>query len=152
VEAYLREVRRRLRVDPAMEKAILAELRSHLEEATIAHQAMGLSRERAEARAIKEFGEAWEVAKQLQGVHGSSFNQALLAAFLPVVLTIVLKWVAIPLLRLSAAWQVVTSPAFLSVAALLLLLPTLRWEKWRYGLPAWGFFWAMTILELAANV
>lgn len=152
MEAYLREVRRRLRVDSATEEAVLAELRAHLEEATVVHQAMGLSRERAEARAIEQFGDAREVAGQLRGVHGSSFNQALLAAFLPVALTIVLKWVAIPLLRLSAAWQVVTSPAFLSVAALLLLLPTLRWEKWRYGLPAWGFFWAITILGLAANL
>ena len=151
MEAYLKEVRRRLHVDPSVEEEILAELRSHLEEATIAYQAMGLSRERAEARAIRQFGEAWEVAEPLQGVHGSSFHQALLAAFLPVALTLGLKWIAIPLLRLSDAWQVVTSPAFLSVAALLLLLPILRGEKWRYGLPAWGFFWTITIIDLAAH-
>jgi len=69
LEGYLAEIASQLHVDPATERDILAELRSHLEEATTELRASGLGEEESQAAAIDRFGASREVGRMLNRLH-----------------------------------------------------------------------------------
>lgn len=69
LEGYLAEIASQLHVDPATERDILAELRSHLEEATTELRASGLDEEESQAAAIDRFGASREVGRMLNRLH-----------------------------------------------------------------------------------
>jgi hypothetical protein len=149
LERYLADVASQLSVDPTSERAILWEIRSHLEEAAAELREHGLGEAQSWALAVDSFGESREVGRMLGCLHSESANQAVLAAFLPVALALTFKWILLPLLRSLAHWQASPTPIiFACLAVLALLVPGLTFRKWSYGYGVWAFFSLVTIAQL----
>lgn len=147
-ERYLAELAAALALDRDQQQAILAEVADHLAVSAEWWQQAGLSEEEAWERAVADFGTVDEVAGSfVKTRRGWGTGEALAAAGLPVLFALILKLVVVPLLALPRSWAVLTHPALLSTAILLLLLP-LAWraERWRFGLLVWVVFWFFTII------
>lgn len=149
LQQYLSEIASQLSVDPAREREIIGEIRSHLEDAVMEKQAEGLGPEESVAVALRDFGEAREIGRMLGRQHSDSANQAVLAAFLPVALALTFKSLLLPVLRDLAHWQASPTPVvFACLALLALLVPGLTFKSWRYGYSVWAFFSLVTIAQL----
>jgi len=147
IESVLGRIRAQMDLDAETEHEVLEEIRSHLEEAVAAAQAQGLDEADALAEAAARFG-VEEVGVELQGVHaGWGTADAVIAAGLPVLCALVLRWLVYAPDGTALGWpQMLTRPAFWIVAGVALLLPWLKFDRWRYALAAWAFFWAITIV------
>jgi hypothetical protein len=147
VDAVLERIRSRMDLDSQAEHEILAEIRCHLEEAVARARAEGLDEAQALSRAAAHFG-VEEAGQQLQETHaGWGTADAVVAAALPVVCALVLRWLAFAPDGTAIGWpQLLSRPAFWIVAFAALLIPVLKFERWRYALVAWGVFWALTVL------
>ncbi len=149
LEEYLAHLARQLYVDTPTKEKILEEIRSHLVESAAGFHQKGYSPEESMALAIARFGEAEKVAKMMRQVYVESANQAVLAALLPVVLTMAFKWVILPFLETLGSWQGNPTPAIIiSLALLALLVPGLTMRRWRYGYAAWAFFSLIAIAQI----
>jgi len=148
IEALLARIAAGLDLDAETEHEVLCEIRDHLEEAAAEARAAGLDAEAALARAAAGFGLEEEVARQLHAVHaGWGTADAVVAAGLPVVCALVLRWLAFAPDGTALGWpQLLSRPAFWIVAGAALLLPVLKFERWRYALALWVLFWALTVL------
>ena len=148
VEELLQQIQVELDLDKETEQEVLAEIRTHLEEVVTEAMAAGMSREEALAQAAVRFGLGQEVGQALQATHaGWATADAVVAAGLPVLLALVLRWLVFAPDGTAIGWQqVLVRPAFWAVALAALLLPLLKLERWRYALVSWGFFWIMTII------
>lgn len=149
LEEYLAQLARQLYLDTPTKEKILEEIRSHLVESAAGFHQKGYSPEESMALAIARFGEAKDVAKMMRQVYAESANQAVLAALLPVVLTMAFKWVILPFLETLGSWQGNPTPAIIiSLALLALLVPGLTIRRWRYGYAAWAFFSLIAIAQM----
>lgn len=150
IDALLARIAAGLDLDAEIECEVLCEMRDHLEEAVAAARAAGLDEDAALARAAACFGLEEEVTHQLQAVHaGWGTADAVVAAGLPVVCALVLRWLAFAPDGTALGWPALLSrPAFWIVACAALLLPMLKFDRWRYALAGWVLFWALTILFL----
>lgn len=149
LEEYLSYLERQLYLDRATKEKILQEIRSHLVESAADFHQKGYSPEESIALAIARFGEAEKVAKMMRQVYVESANQAVLAALLPVALTMAFKWVILPFLERVGSWQGNSTPAItISLALLALLIPGLTMRRWRYGYAAWAFFSLIAIAQM----
>jgi len=148
VQDLLQQLQAELDLDRETEQEVLAEIRTHLEESVAEAMAAGMSREEALAQAAARFGAGQEVGQALQATHaGWATADAVLAAGLPVLLTLVLRWLVFAPDGTAIGWQqVLVRPAFWAVALAALLVPLLKFERWRYALASWGFFWIMTVI------
>jgi hypothetical protein len=135
-------------LDSETEQEVLAEIRDHLEEAVAKGRAEGLDEAKALARAAARFGLEEEIGQELQATHaGWGTADAVIAAGLPVVCALVLRWLAFAPDGTALGWpQLLSRPAFWIVALAALLIPLLRFERWRYALVAWVFFWGLTVI------
>lgn len=133
-------------LDDETTSAALDEIRGHLEEAVDGAAAQGLTPEEAFAEVAARFG-GDEVGHELQQVHaGRSTADAVLAAGLPVVCALVLRWLVFAPDGTAIGWQqLLTRPAFWLISGVALLVPLLRLRRWRYGLASWAFFWFVTV-------
>jgi hypothetical protein len=136
-----------MELDREMEHEVLEEIRSHLEETVAAARARGEDESLALARAAAHFG-AEEVGSALQEVHaGWGTADAVFAAGLPVVCALVLRWLVFAPDGSALGWaHMLTRPGLWVVAAVALLVPLLKFGRWRYALAAWVFFWAITVV------
>lgn len=149
LEEYLSHLARQLYLDTPTREKILQEIRSHLVESAAGLHQKGYSLEESIALAIARFGEAEEVAKMMRQVYVESANQAVLAALLPVALTMAFKWAILPFLERIGSWQGNPTPAItISLALLALLIPGLTMRRWRYGYAAWAFFSLIAIAQM----
>jgi len=84
----------------------------------------------------------------LQQVHaGWGTADAVVAAGLPVVFALVLRWLVFAPNGTALGWpQILTRHAFWVIAAVALLVPLLKFSRWRYGLASWTFFWIITVI------
>jgi len=148
IEDLLDRIRAQMDLDVETEHEILAEIRDHLEESIARASAEGLSEAEALTRAAAQFGVDEEIGRELQAAHtGWGTADAVVAAALPVICALVLRWLAFAPDGTALAWpQLLTRPAFWIVAATALLLPLLKFERWRYALAMWCVFWGLTIL------
>jgi hypothetical protein len=148
IDDVLRQIQAELDLDRETEQGVLAEIRSHLEESVAEAVAAGMSREEALAQAAMRFGVGQEVGQALQDTHvGWATADAVIAAGLPVVLALVMRWLVFAPDGTAIGWrQVLIRPAFWIVALAALLLPLLKFERWRYALVSWGFFWIVTVI------
>jgi hypothetical protein len=126
----------------------LAEIRDHLEEAVVAAQAEGLGQEEALALAAVRFGMEEEIGQELQAAHaGWGTADAIIAAGLPVICALILRWLAFAPDGTILGWpQLLDRPAFWIVALAALLIPLFKFERWRYALVGWAIFWGLTVL------
>ncbi len=148
VEDLLRQIQAELDLDKETEQEVLAEMRTHLEEVVAEAIAAGMSREEALTQAAVRFGVGEKVGQALQATHaGWATADAVFAAGLPVLLALVLRWLVFAPDGTATGWQqVLVRPAFWAVALAALLVPLLKFDRWRYALASWGFFWIMTII------
>ena len=150
VELVLEQVRAQLDLDAEMEHDLLDELRGHLEDAVAAARARGLDEEKALAEAAACFG-VEEVGRELQAAHvGWGTADGVFAAGLPVLCALVLRWLVFAPDGTAVGWrEVLVRPAFWVVAMAALLVPLLRFPRWRYALVSWAFFWFMSVIFFA---
>ena len=151
IDRCLQRIAAQMDLDVETEQGILDEIRDHLEAAVAQARAEGLDEAQALARAAARFGAEEEVGRALQAAHaGWGTADAVVAAALPVVLALVLRWLAFAPDGTALGWpQLLARPAFWVVALAALLLPLLRLERWRYALAVWAFFWTLTVLFVA---
>ncbi len=151
IDQLLDQIRVHMDLESETEYEILAEIRDHLEEAAHEAQAQGLDRAGALAQAAARFGMEEEIGKALQASHiGQGTADAVVAAALPVVGALILRWLAFAPDGTTVGWpQLLSRPAFWIVALAVLLIPILKFERWRYALAAWAFFWMLTVLFVA---
>jgi hypothetical protein len=151
IEPLLARVRAHLDLDIETEQDVLDELRDHLEAAVAAARADGLDEREALAHAAAHFGLEDEVGRELQSAHaGWGTSDAVVAAALPVVSALVLRWLVFAPDGTALGWpQLLSRPAFWIVALAALLVPLLKFERWRYALVGWAVFWALTVASVA---
>jgi hypothetical protein len=148
LEDLLDRIRAQMDLDSETEHEVLVEIRDHLEESLAKARAAGLSEAEALARAAARFGIEEEVGRELQAAHaGWGTADAVIAAGLPVVCALVLRWLAFAPDGTALGWpQLLSRPAFWIVALAALMIPLLRFDRWRYALVTWVIFWGLTIL------
>lgn len=147
ISRLLATIEAELTLSQETKQELLAELRDHLEDAWETAVANGEDPETALHKVIHRFGGA-EVGQALQQVHVQwESSEAILACLIPVLATLVLRWVLFTPDGAIAGWQsVLVQPAFWVVALALLLIPVLQFQRWRYVLVNWGFFWIVTLI------
>ena len=151
IEDLLDRIRAQMELDGETELEILDELRDHLEEAVAEARAEGLDEAEALARTAARFGLEEEVGRELQAAHaGWGTADAVLAAALPVLCALILRWLAFAPDGTTLGWpQLLGRPAFWIVALAALFIPLLRFERWRYALATWILFWGLTVVFVA---
>ena len=147
IDQVLACIRAQMDLDSETEHEVLEEIRSHLEEAVTEARKQGLDERAALAEVAARFG-VEEVGAELQQVHaGWGTADAVIAAGLPVVCALVLRWLVFAPDGTAIGWpQLLTRPVFWVIAAASLLVPLLKFGRWRYALLAWVFFWAITVI------
>ena len=150
VDRVLDQVRAQLDLDAEMEYELLEELRGHLEDAVATARAQGLDEEAALAEVAARFG-VEEVGRELQAAHlGQGTADGVVAAALPVACALVLRWLVFAPDGTAVGWQeVLVRPAFWAVSLAALLLPLLKFPRWRYALVSWAFFWVLSVIFFA---
>ena len=148
IERLLARIGAQMDLDSETEHGILAEIRDHLEEAAAQARAEGLDEAEALSRAATRFGLEEEIGRELQTAHaGWGTADAVLAAGLPVLCALILRWLAYAPDGTAVGWpQLLNRPAFWIVALAALFIPLLKFERWRYALAAWVIFWGLTVL------
>jgi hypothetical protein len=147
IDQILAKIRKHLYLSKETEYELMAEIRAHLEDAIAEAKTNGDDEQVALAKAAEEFG-VDEVGAELQEVHGNWESiDAILATALPVLFALVLRWLAFAPDGSALAWpQLLVRPGFWIVAAAALILPLLRFRRWRYALVGWGIFWLLTVI------
>ena len=150
-EPLLDRIRDQMDLDRETEVEVLAEIHAHLEDAVAHARAEGLNQEEALARAAAQFGLEEEVGRELQSTHvGWGTADAIIAAALPVLCALILRWLAFAPDGTSLGWpQLLSRPAFWIIALAALLVPLLKFERWRYALATWVVFWGLSVLFVA---
>ncbi len=150
VDDVLARIRAHLDLEAETEYDLLQEIRAHLEEAVEVARAQGLDEEAALAEAAARFG-VEEVGRELQAAHvGWGTADGVIAAAMPVVCALVLRWLIFAPDGTAVGWQeVLVRPAFWVVSLAALLLPLLKFPRWRYALASWAFFWALSVVFFA---
>jgi hypothetical protein len=148
IEGLLDRIHTQMDLDVETEQEVLAEIRDHLEEAVAQARAEGLDESEALARAAARFGLEEEVGQALQAAHaGWGTADAVIAAALPVVGALILRWLAFAPDGTALGWpELLSRPAFWIVALAVLLIPLLKFERWRYALVTWVLFWGLTVI------
>ncbi|GJM42121.1 MAG: hypothetical protein DHS20C20_24030 [Ardenticatenaceae bacterium] len=147
INQLLAEIAAELTLSQETKQELLTELRDHLEDAWETAVANNQDPTSALQIIVRRFGGA-EVGHALQQVHAQwESSEAILACLIPVLATLVLRWVLFTPAGAMAGWQsVLVQPAFWLVAFALLLIPVLHFQRWRYVLVNWGFFWVVTLI------
>ena len=150
VDDVLARIRAHLNLEAETEYDLLQEIRAHLEEAVEVARAQGLDGEAALAEVAARFG-VEEVGRELQAAHvGWGTADGVVAAALPVVCALVLRWLVFAPDGTAVGWQeVLVRPAFWVVSLAALVVPLLKFPRWRYALASWAFFWALTMVFFA---
>ena len=148
LDGLVERIRLQMDLDAETENEVLAEIRDHLEESVAAAQAEGLSEDEALARAAANLGIEQEIGKELQTTHaGWGTADAVIAAALPVVCALILRWLAFAPDGTTLVWpQLLSRPAFWIVALVALLIPMFKFERRRYALVTWSIFWGLTVI------
>ena len=148
VESLLQSVRAQMELDSETEHEVLSELREHLAEALAEARQAGLDDGAAVTRVFTQFGAGEEIGRGLQSAHaGWGTADAVLAAGLPVLCALILRWLAFAPDGTALGWPgLLNRPSFWIVAFLMLVVPLFRFGRWRYAVAGWLVFWALTVL------
>ena len=152
VDRLLLRIRAQMDLEADREREVLEEIRLHLEEALDAACCRGLSEPQAVAEVAKRFG-VEEVGQALQETHvGWGTADGVIAAGLPVLCTVILRWLVFAPNGTAVGWEeILIRPAFWVVTLAALLIPLLKFPRWRYALVSWGFFWMLSVLFFSAS-
>lgn len=147
IDQVLANISLHLHLSKETEHELLAEIRTHLEGAVAKAIVKGEDEQVALLKAAERFG-IDEVGLALQEVHESweSVN-TLLAVALPVLLALILRWLAYAPDGSALAWpQLLVGPGFWLVAGAVLIIPFLHFRRWSLALIGWGIFWLLSVI------
>jgi len=136
---YLRDIASQLDVDPSSEREILAEIQNHLQESMADLEEHGRSRKESVALALERFGEARELGRMLNRLHGDPPWVRVGWAILPGLFAL-----AGAAGLFSAAWGVNIGEAVgrIGLLGVCVLVIAAGWAKERrlavWSYPAWG--------------
>jgi hypothetical protein len=147
IDQVLARLRKQLRLSKEAEYEVLAEIRTHLEDAVADAVAKGEDEQVALLKAAEKFG-LEEAAEGLQQVHeGQDALEAIAATALPILLALVLRWLTFAPDGSAIGWPALLArPGFWLVAAIALVVPFIQFRRWRYALLGWAFFWLLTVI------
>jgi hypothetical protein len=150
VDDVLDRIRASLDLEAETEYELLEEVRAHLEDAVAAARERGLDEGEALAEVAARFG-VEEVGRELQAAHiGWGTADGVVAAALPVVCALVLRWLVFAPDGTAVGWrEVLVRPAFWVIAVAALAVPLLKFPRWRYALVSWAFFWVLSMVFFA---
>lgn len=145
LDVLLARIRAQMELDSETEYEVLSELRAHLVEALEA-RASGLDEQQALAQVAARFG-VEQVGCELQAAHaGWGTADAVFAAGLPAVCALILRWLVFAPDGTALGWpRLLNRPSFWVVAVLMLLLPLIKFHRWRYAAAGWLVFWGLTV-------
>lgn len=146
-DQVLEQIRQHLHLSKETETEVLAEIRTHLEDAVAEAARRGEDEQAALLKAAEQFG-VNEAGARLQEVHaGRESTEAIVATALPVLFTLVLRWLAFAPDGTALAWhELLARPGFWVIAVAALLAPWLFLRRWRFALVEWGFFWLLSVI------
>ena len=147
IDEVLTSISIHLHLSKEMEREILDEIRTHLEDAVAEAVKQGEDEQAALRRAAEEFGIA-EAGEQIQQVHANwEAVDAVFITALPVLFAVALRWLTYAPDGTLHNWQqLLVRPGFFVMALAALFLPALVLRRWRYALISWGIFWFLTII------
>jgi hypothetical protein len=147
IDQVLANISMHLHLNKETEHEVLAEIRTHLEDAVAGAAAKGEDEQTALLKAAEQFG-IDEVGPQLQEVHADWDSiDAITATALPVLFALILRWLAFAPDGSTIEWtRLLVQPGLWIVAATALILPVLCFRRWRFALVGWGFFWLLTVI------
>jgi hypothetical protein len=139
----------RLDLEADREHEVLEEIRGHLEDAVADARDQGIDEDVALAEAVRRFG-IEPTAEALKRTHaGQGALDGVLAAGLPVVGVLVLRWLVYAPDGSFGGWQLaLTRPAFWIIALICLLIPMLSFGRRRMALASWAIFWALSLVMI----
>lgn len=148
LEGLLSRIRAQMDLDSETEHEVLTEIRSHLKEALTEAKARGLDQAEALAYVARRFGPGEEVGRGLQDAHaGWGTADGVVAAGLPALCALVLRWLVFAPDGTALGWpELLNRPSFWVIALLMLLIPLLKFGRWRYAVAGWVIFWALTVV------
>lgn len=148
IESFLAGMGDRLDLDQQRKRETLDEMRSHLLDAVAFYRDQGLTPSASLERALLRFGPQPHIAEELNRVYaGWGTADAIVFTALPVLMGLLLRWLVFAPGGSAIGWEhVLTSIPFWIVALAALLIPLLKFPKWRYALASWTFFWGVTVL------
>ncbi len=147
IDQFLTKIGEHLHLSKETEHDVLAEIRTHLEDAVAEAVHKGEDEQMALLKAAEHFG-IDEAGTELQEVHTNweSIDAIILSA-LPVLFTLILRWLAFAPDGSSLHWhQLLIRPGFWIVAIAALIAPLLRFHRWRFAIAGWMFFWLLTVI------
>lgn len=149
LEDALARIQAHLHLERETEYDVLEEIRTHLDEAVAEGRGRGLSEAEALAETVRAFG-LDEAAAELHTVHaGWGIADGVLAAGLPVLCALILRWLVFAPDGTALAWpELLIRPAFWLMAVIALVVPWLNFRRWRYALAVWTLFWGITLVTL----
>ena len=149
IDAVLNQIQSRLGLEAETEHEVLEEIRGHLEEAVAAAKARGLDEQQALRDAAAAFGVEQATAELRQAHAGWGTLEGVAAAALPVIFTLVLRWLIFAPDGTTDAWrELLSTPTLIVIAALAMVLPLLRFPRRRYALALWIFFWGLSLVTV----
>lgn len=149
IDDVLRQIQSNLGLEAETEHQVLEEIRGHLEEAMAEAKTRGLDEHHALMQAAAAFG-VEEATAELRDAHaGWGLGEGIAAAALPVLLTLVLRWLIFAPDGTAGAWrEMLSQPTLAVIAGVAILVPLLRFPRRRYALALWIFFWGLSIITL----
>jgi len=136
-----------LHLSKETETEVLAEIRTHLEDAMAEAVSQGVDEQLALRKAAEQFG-IEEAGVELQEVHADWESiDAIAAVALPVLFAIILRWLAFAPGGSALNWpQLLIRPGFYMIAIIALVIPAIFFYRRRFALAGWGFFWFLTVI------
>ena len=147
VDQVIENITRHLHLSKETETEVLAEIRTHLDDAIAEAIAQGKDEQEALLKVAQQFG-VDEAGAELQEVHANRESiDAIAATALPVLFAVILRWLAFAPDGSAVEWrQLLIRPGFIIVAVAVLLFPAFCFHRWRYVLATWGIFWVLTVI------
>lgn len=147
IDQILAKISQHLYLSKETEYEVLAEIRTHLEDAVADACARGEDGNSALLKAAEGFG-IDEAGAELQEEHGHwDSMDAIAATALPILFALILRWLAFAPDGSALGWhRLLIQPAFWAVAGGFLIVPAILFHRWRTALIGWGFFWLLTVI------
>jgi len=147
IDEVLTNISIHLHLSKETEHEILAEIRTHLEDAVKEAVINGEDEQMALQKAAEKFG-IDEASAEIQEVHANwEAIDAIFFTALPVLFAVALRWLTFAPDGSTRNWQqLLVQPGFYILAVAALLIPFLILHRWRYALIGWGIFWFLTVI------
>lgn len=147
VDQVLENISSKLHLSQETQTEVLAEIRTHLEDAVSEAVAQGKDEQEALINVAQKFG-LDEAGAELQEVHVNQDSiDAVAATGLPILFAVILRWLAFAPDGSPVEWrQLLIQPGFIIIAIVALLFPAVCFHRWRYVLAMWGIFWLLTVI------